>query len=208
MGICHMTSERESHGQGLRGFRECARHSAADALLTLLRISDLGVLAPWPEAFPRKLRNLDHVNMRQTFLYRAASTSDPFLGLADGRTRPEPLRSLSLFGRGSDVAVLKEEVSSESRSLKTWRDLDAIGGPPPALCDVKLIGMGGEFGVLGVSRVFNIIRSIDFVRKGPAGLAAGADPLVSAAAAAATGIDLGSRESTTAAAGRIKRKAY
>ena len=59
-----------------------------------------------------------------------------------------------------------------------------------------------------MSRVFNIIRSIDFVRKGPAGLAAGSDPLVSAAAAAATGIDLGSRESTTAAAGRIKRKAY
>jgi hypothetical protein len=48
--------------------------------------------------------------------------------------------------------------------------------------------MRGELGALGVSRVFNIIRSIDFVRKGPAGSEAGSDRLVSAAAAAATGI--------------------
>jgi hypothetical protein len=41
--------------------------------------------------------------------------------------------------------------------------------------DVKLIGVRGELGALGVSRVFNIIRSIDFVRKGPAGIAAGSD---------------------------------
>ena len=106
------------------------------------------MLAPWPEAFPSKLRNLDQTNMHQTFLYRAASTSDPFLGLADGHTRPEPLRSPSLFGResddfrvgrGSDDVVLKEEeVSTESRSHKAWHDLDAIGGLPPARFDVKL----------------------------------------------------------------------
>jgi hypothetical protein len=45
--------------------------------------------------------------------------------------------------------------------------------------DVKLIGVRGEWGALGVSRVFNIIRSIDFVRKGPAVSATGSDRLVS-----------------------------
>jgi hypothetical protein len=55
---------------------------------------------------------------------------------------------------------------------------------------VKLMGMGVERGVLGVSRVFNIIRSIDFVRKRPAGSTAGLEWLVSAAAAAVTGIGI------------------
>jgi hypothetical protein len=44
--------------------------------------------------------------------------------------------------------------------------------------DVKLMGMGVERGVLGVSLVFNIIRSIDFVRKRPAGSTAGLEWLV------------------------------
>ena len=55
--------------------------------------------------------------------------------------------------------------------------------------DVELMGMGVELGALGVSRVFNIIR-IDFVRKRPAGSASGSDRLVSAAAAAVTGIGI------------------
>jgi hypothetical protein len=51
------------------------------------------------------------------------------------------------------------------------------------------MGMGVELGALGVSRVFNIIR-IDFVRKRPVGSASGSDRLVSAAAAAVTGIGI------------------
>ena len=55
--------------------------------------------------------------------------------------------------------------------------------------DVELMGMGVDLGVLGVSRKFNIIR-IDFVRKRPAGSTSGSDRLVSAAAAAVTGIGI------------------
>jgi hypothetical protein len=56
------------------------------------------------------------------------------------------------------------------------------------VADVELMGMGVELGVLGVSRVFNIIR-IDFVRNRPAGSAAVSDRLVSAAASV-TGIGI------------------
>ena len=55
--------------------------------------------------------------------------------------------------------------------------------------DVELMGMGVDLGVLGVSRVFNIIR-IDFVRKRPAGSASSSDRLVSAAAMAVTVIGI------------------
>jgi hypothetical protein len=53
--------------------------------------------------------------------------------------------------------------------------VDVIGLGFAGATGVKRISMRGELGALGVSRVFNIIRSIDFVRKGPAGIAAGSD---------------------------------
>ena len=63
--------------------------------------------------------------------------------------------------------------SSTSGSLLPLVDVICPGLAGAA--DVELMGMGVELGALGVSRVFNIIRSIDFVRKGPAGIAAGSD---------------------------------
>ena len=98
------------------------------------------------------MRNLDHADLPQTFLYRAASTSGPTQGLADAGARAEPLRSPVLFGRigggSGDARESSDACSDDALEQKpcspvACRDLDAIGGPPSAQFNVKLIGMGG-----------------------------------------------------------------